>query len=93
MESDISMEEILGDMGPKKTGKVYNTTWQGFLDARGVSTADDLTEKHFLTYFYNLKKNGLKASTLWTKYSMLNNVCSGRQEKSSRWNIPDSPCS
>lgn len=74
MESDISMEEILGDMGPKKTGKVYNTTWQGFLDAMGVSTADDLTEKHFLTYFYNLKKNGQKASTLWTKYSMLNNV-------------------
>lgn len=78
----------MGDMGPAKTGKVYNNTWTAFLEAVGVSSANDLTEKHFLAYFYNLKKNGLKASTLWTRYSMLNNVFQRQMGKNFRLNIP-----
>ncbi len=74
MDQSISMDEILKSMGPAKSGKAYDRVWQDLLDFTRISSPKELKEAHFMRFFFHLKKTGLKASSLWTKYSMLNNV-------------------
>ena len=71
---DASLDSILDSIAPPKTAKVYNSTWEKFLQVSGVTDVNELKEDHFLRYFFNLKSNGIKASTLWTTYSILNNT-------------------
>jgi len=74
VDHDISIDDILKEIGPVKSEKAYNSLWESFLTFSSVSDATKLEEKEFIRYFHHLKSLGLKASSLWTKYSMLNNV-------------------
>ena len=71
---EVPIDTILDDIAPQKSGKVYKAIWDMFLTDVGMPGAEHLQEKHFLAYFYGLKKKGYKSSTLWNRFSILNNV-------------------
>ncbi len=74
IESSSSINEIMDMIGPLKTSKAYDSLWADFMTFAQVSNPSCLAEEHFMRFFHQMHKNGLKSSTLWTRYSMINNV-------------------
>jgi len=74
MSDNLSVEEILKNIGPVKSEKAYESLWQDFISFANTYDPKLLEEVHFIRYFHHLKQLDLKSSTLWTKYSMLNNT-------------------
>ena len=65
------MEEILADMNPKKTGKVYQ---KQRVDFKSYCKQEPPSEQDLLGYFDLLhRERNYKSSTLWTVYSLINN--------------------
>ncbi len=74
-QNEVSLDDILQDMAPAKSSKAYESVWNDFLTFSCKEDPYQLDEADFMKYFHFLKKSGnQKSSTLWTKYSMLNNV-------------------
>ncbi len=64
---DVS--DILNSLGPAKSGKVYMKTRQEF-----KAKTEEPKEDNYLQYLDYLRRTkNMKASMLWTKYSILNN--------------------
>ena len=54
MEADnICFEDILIDMGPCKSAKVYSSVWLHFMNKTTVASPDKLTEEDFMRLFYH----------------------------------------
>ena len=68
-----SVEDIIGDIGPSKSKKLYEKEQQNFRDFCQKTTQP--LEDDYLQYFDFLGRvKKFQASTLWTKYSMLNSA-------------------
>ena len=65
------IDAILNDLGPNKSKKAYDKEFSEFINFIQKNT--EPSESDFLQYFDTLRRvKHLKASTLWSKYSMLN---------------------